>query len=55
MCSSDLVARPGEKLLHRLLNFQTSESGTAIKISNVISVYSHACASIHSCIDQEML
>lgn len=55
MCSSDLVARPGVKLLHQLLNFWTSESGTVIKISNVIAVYSHAHASMRVCIDQEMI
>lgn len=46
-CSSDLVARPGEKLLRQW----TSENGTAIKISDIVSAYSHACASMHGCTD----
>lgn len=48
-CSSDLVARPGEKLLRQW----TSENGTAIQISDIISAYSHACASMHKVVQIE--
>lgn len=45
--SSDLVARPGEKLLHR----RTSANGAAVKIGGIISAYSHSHASLHDCTD----
>lgn len=49
--SSGLIATSGEKLLRQW----TSENGTAIKISDIISAYSHACASVHGCTDWEMI
>lgn len=49
--SSDLVARPGEKLMCQ----RTWANGAAIKTGGIVSAYSHACASRDDCTDWEMI